>query len=601
MDENMNAVVTVISGNDQYKYNIKKGGLLFEALGGKHDISAVCGGKGLCGKCRVKAVGMLDEPSEHEKKLLGNAAASNIRLACLAHVLGDVTVTLDSNNASIAVAGERKKFKFSPAAEEVYIELTTPTLENPISAVKNFKEAIMRTTGKDVKIPFSLYNDCGKFIDEGKKVAYVVIANDELVAIYDEAIDLFGIAVDIGTTTVAVYLCDLKSGEVIGTAALENPQKSTGADVISRIQYIIEHDGALNTLGTLVSDALNEKISLLCKNHNADINNVMAVAIAGNTVMEHIFARHNPASIASAPFSAETLFGEFYKADSLGIKINPNGVLYMAPCVASYVGGDITAGVVAAGLYGASGTHLYIDIGTNGEMGLLHDGKFIFCATAAGPAFEGAHIDCGMSGVDGAVRAVEIDENGDIKLDVISGDKCAPKGICGSGIIDAAASFLELGLIDETGSIMCSDEVDENLAKYTDEDGEQLSLTEDGSVYLCGSDIREIQLAKSAVAAGIETLLDFCGISTSDVDSVLLAGGFGSHIRPESACKIGLIPEELLSKIKAVGNTAGMGAVSMLLSDEAIEQTVEVAFNSTYLELSGNPKFMDEFVEKMMF
>lgn len=246
------------------------------------------------------------------------------------------------------------------------------------------------------------------------------------------------------------------------------------------------------------------------------------------------------------------------------------------------------------------GNHLFIDIGTNGEMALLSNGRLTFCATAAGPAFEGAHIECGMSGLAGAVRAVAVTDNPpSLTLSVIG--NVAPVGICGSGLIDAVAVFLSLGLIDETGCILSADEVDTTLTRFTDEDGERLTLDKAGAVYLTGSDIREIQLAKSAISSGIMTLLHHQGLTFADIHSVLLAGGFGSKINPDNACAIGLIPAELTGKIRALGNTAGQGAVMLLLSKEARSDAAAVARNSEYLELSCNPFFMEEFVERMLF
>ena len=312
--------------------------------------------------------------------------------------------------------------------------------------------------------------------------------------------------------------------------------------------------------------------------------------------MQHIAAGIDPSSIANAPFIAPTLFGDERKATDIGLLENPKAIVYFAPCFASYVGGDIACGMIATRLDRCEETALFVDIGTNGEIGLSTKNGLYFCSAAAGPALEGAHIECGMSGVSGAVSEISV-LDGTIDYQTI-GDS-SPVGICGSGIIDAVAVMLETGLLDETGCI--ADESDDHPTLLgEDEEGDPVfQITE--NVYMTGKDIREVQLAKAAICAGIRTLLEEAGIDTDDVDKVVIAGGFGSHIRKESACRIGLIPPELLKKISFAGNTAGAGAVAILLSNEAKDQADRIREKATYLELSQNAKFMEQYIEEMMF
>jgi len=539
--------IKILSGDDAFIGEFDSGITLLSAirqsgLSDDHHLHTPCAGKGTCGKCLVRATGALDAISEEEKKLISaDDLASGYRLSCRAKAVGDAEITYDSTSEKSA---------------DIAVSAQSGAKEYPLSPISNSN---------------------------------------------------YGIAVDIGTTTVAVYLVNLKSGEIIDTRAFMNPQSEAGSDVISRIQYTTETDGGKERLASLISDAISAATLSLVESASISRFDISVMTIAGNTVMEHFIAAIDARSIAAAPFDAPSLFGEFCSADKLGLAncMSENARVYLAPCVASYVGGDLTAGTVAAGLKYMSGNHLFIDIGTNGEMGLLSEGKITFCATAAGPAFEGAHIKCGMSGLPGAIRGVTLTDGGAITLSTI-GD-APPKGICGSGIIDAAAVFLKLGLIDETGCILCADEVEgdyadlENLTEFADEDGETLYFGEDKTVYLTGADIREIQLAKSAVSAGVMTLLSHRGVDIASVDSVMLAGGFGSKIDPGSACDIGLIPSELRGKIRALGNTAGNGAVMMLLSNAALADAEETAKTSEYLELSCNSYFMEEFVERMMF
>lgn len=393
----------------------------------------------------------------------------------------------------------------------------------------------------------------------------------------------YGIAVDIGTTTVAVYLCDMESCRVVRTGAFQNPQRARGADVITRIGYIIEDKANLAAMQNMIITAINKTV----EGFGIPAEKINAAVITANTTMLHIFAGYDPSGIANAPFTPATLFGFSLNAGKLGLAVNPDAAAYLMPCFSAYVGGDIATGMIAADLDKSEGLNLYIDIGTNGEMGLGGRDGICLCATAAGPAFEGAHIECGMGGVEGAVRRVTY-ENGEIKLETIGGGAAA--GICGSGLIDAVAAMLDCGVLDETGRI--DDEMYENDRFYLDRGHD---------IYISGKDIREVQLAKAAVCAGIMTLIDDAGVTINDIGRVIIAGGFGSHINPQSAARIGLIPAEFEKKIEMAGNTAGTGAVLYLLSGEARRRIDGVSAMSRYLELSCNEFFMNEYVERMMF
>jgi len=388
----------------------------------------------------------------------------------------------------------------------------------------------------------------------------------------------YALAVDIGTTTVAVYLCDLLAGNIARTAAFPNPQKVFGADVIARIQAGMEDSGAYTRMKALLVGEINGAIGKF----GVSGEDIGYAVLTGNPTMLHILSGFDPTGLANAPFTPASLFGFTVSAESLGLAL-PGGVdCYLPPCFSAYVGADVATGIVAAGCDLDDGISLYIDVGTNGEMGLRTPEGFTLCATATGPAFEGAHISCGMSGLTGAISRVWT-QGDQLALEVIGGG--TPKGICGSGLIDAAAAMLELEILDETG--------------YLEDD--PYPLTEDESVYLTGKDVRELQLAKAAVAAGIMTLLEDCGYTLDDIEHVYVAGGFGAHIDPDSACRIGLFPAELREKIRICGNTAGSGAALYTLSADARARVEALPAKCRYLELSGNAVFMENYVEGMMF
>jgi uncharacterized 2Fe-2S/4Fe-4S cluster protein (DUF4445 family) len=481
---------------------------------------APCGGRHTCGKCKVKASGGISETGKTETELLTERElAEGIRLACCTAVTGDCEVWLAGTvDMSIQTEGQHSG-------------------------------------------AFDLSPAAG----------------------LDGTPARWGAAVDIGTTTVAVYLCDLTGGIVAATDAFVNPQRSFGADVITRLEYIMKnHPSGTEELRSALIRELNSSLERLCSRVGITPRDIGCIALAGNTVMQHIAAGRDARGIANAPFTVDTLFGYSVGAEEAGIEAAPHASVFYMPCFAAYVGGDIAAGLIAAGVDQSDGVTLFIDVGTNGEMGLGNKNGISLCATAAGPAFEGAQIECGMAGVTGAIN--EVWEEGEtLRFSVIGGGR--PRGICGSGLIDAVATLLDLGIVDETGRLE-----------------ENFYLDRESGVYLSPHDIRELQLAKAAVCGGIMTLLDHAGLDTSDVSRVALAGGFGAHINRRSACRIGLIPAELEDKIEVVGNTAGMGAVAYLMSASVRDRTSKInGPASHYLELSGNEFFMDAYVEQMMF
>ncbi len=517
-------------------------------------VSSPCGGAGTCGKCKVNAEGKLSPLSDEEKRFLTAAELrAGVRLACRTRIEGEFTVWFT---------------------------------ERELHGETRFREVSYET------------NPLVRALRDIKKTSFYI----EDVLIGEDVPDAanLGLVVDIGTTTVACYLVDMEKGMIIGEKGFANPQSVYGADVISRIDKIMKDPHALGDQQKRMLSAVYDAAETLTSTIDCTASHIRAAVFCGNTVMEHIAAGINPSSIAVAPFTAPTLFGAWYDAENLGFSFAENCKIYFAPCFASYVGGDIACGIVASGLDKSEKNTLFIDIGTNGEIGLSTEKGLYFCSAAAGPALEGAHIRCGMSGTAGAISKLYVDDEM-LRYETVGG--VAPLGICGSGIIDACAVMLDVGLLDETGCIADAEDA-EAFSDYLGEDwdGNTVFLL-DGAreIYLCGKDIREIQLAKAAIAAGIRTLLHKAGLSPNAIDSVVLAGGFGSHINPESACRIGLIPREFRGKIRSVGNVAGAGAVMYLLSETARQSMTHIREKADYTELSGDRFFMEAYIDEMMF
>jgi len=388
------------------------------------------------------------------------------------------------------------------------------------------------------------------------------------------------IAIDIGTTTVALYLINNKTGEKLVSIGGTNAQVPYGADVTSRIKYCSENGH--KKLTGLVREQISEMIAKACSIAEAKPENIEHITIAANTIMQHLAEGLSPVSMGVAPFTTLSLFGENLPAwDNLPTA--KNALIYHTPAVSAYVGGDITAGLLAAGFEDITEPAIFLDIGTNGEMVLKHNGTYHCCATAAGPAFEGAEVEMGMAAEEGAIDHVWLSEN-KIEYSVIGGYK--PKGICGSGLLDTLAVLLCTGEVDDTGRLL---------------NGNKFWLSKEDNVYITAGDIRKLQLAKAAIAAGIQVLLHFAGLTVTDINNLILAGGFGSYMDLKSAASIGMFPKILLTVAKTLGNTAGEGAVMAVNSGEVQARLKTIQKQCEYIELSSIAFFNDKFVDEMSF
>lgn len=421
-----------------------------------------------------------------------------------------------------------------------------------------------------------------------------------------------GVAVDVGTTTVVLYLVDTVSGKKLATVSRANEQVRHGADVTSRLEYSITHDHS--PLTGLIRQQINSMLAEACEKANIGTHKISKITLAGNTIMQHLATDISPASMGSAPYTPHSLFGQGFGAWS-NLNVSRKASIYYAPAVSAFVGGDITSGLLASGFEDIENPALFLDIGTNGEIVLKHNGTYYCCATAASPAFEGAEIEMGMVAEEGAISRVKL--SGDrhvIGFSVIGGGE--PKGFCGSGLIDLLAALLEKGEVDDTGRLMSGD----RFYVYTDvgamgsrrERRDSLSVFSGSAVpesseppasapYITAEDVRKLQLAKTAIAAGIDVLLNYAGINESDVRLLALAGGIGSFLDTASAARIGLFSNTLLPVSYPVGNAAGEGAVLTLLEKDAQKRLVSIRDKCEYIDLSANAFFNDRFAMRMGF
>ena len=417
-----------------------------------------------------------------------------------------------------------------------------------------------------------------------------------------------GVAFDIGTTTVVAMAWDLNTGKQLGAVACTNPQNQFGADVISRITYCDNDPAKLKIIHDTIIDGLNGLTRELGEKYHINPEEINQVVVGGNTTMSHIFAGYNPASLARAPFAPMYKGALTLTPSDTGLKMASDGNITLLPNIAGHVGGDITAGIVATRILDAKKLTLFLDIGTNGEIVLSENGVAMTCSTAAGPAFEGATIQFGMRAAPGAIEKIQIKE-GEVFIKTVENGE--PVGICGSGIIDVIAEMIGANLINNKGRLASAEELlkknpDSSLAYrlITTEDGREFVLVykEDGNhIVVTQKDIREVQLAKGAIAAGISIMANRMGTKPEEIQQVIIAGAFGNFIHRESAVAIGLIPQLAMDKIASAGNTAGAGVSMALMSPEEMELAQSVPHRVEHIELASCSDFQDEYMKALAF
>ena len=406
----------------------------------------------------------------------------------------------------------------------------------------------------------------------------------------------YGLCLDIGSTTMQMELVDLLSGKTLAEAACTNSQTQFGANILDRILAVKENPENLHTLQVLTLDDVRQMIERCCAQAGVPPEAVSAMTVGGNTTMLHFFLGCDPWQVFQSPYTPVFFDPGVLRASELGLPIAGN--IFCMPAIANYLGGDITSGLLMTDLDTREDLALFLDIGTNGEMALGNENGALCCAVASGPAFEGAGISCGMPGITGAVSHVRYDRG--FLCDIVGGGEA--KGICGSGLVDLVAVLLDCGVIDESGRLLPPQDAPEDMRRYLTEDGQGngvFHLTK--AVSLTARDVRNLQLAKAAVAGGIRVLLEQRGVTADDIASVELAGGFGNYLSPESAVRIGMLPRACLSKIRPLGNAALAGASMLALDGENWRKLAEIPRKCRCLELSGRDDFSHAFTDSLTF
>jgi uncharacterized 2Fe-2S/4Fe-4S cluster protein (DUF4445 family) len=594
--------------------------ILVAAAAAHLPIDAPCGDRGVCGKCRVQVVASIpgeegqgdsvesfnvQAPTLPERSLLRpEELAEGWRLACQAVVTGDLTVMVPERSLRPAVV-PISEIEPLPFVRKIPITVPEPTIEDPASDLTRLRRAL-GDENEGVEVSLSLIRRLPALLGSSTARLTAVLAGTRLMTLEPWNADpaAYGVAVDLGTTSVVVVLAELSTGRVLGVESCLNGQVNYGADVISRIGYATTESGGLDRLREAAVGSINGALDTLLRSTGIAREQLYEVVVAGNSCMNHLLLGIDPRSLAAAPYQPVLTSPVTVRAGELGLHINPEGLLHTMPNIAGFVGSDTIAVILATGMHRSEEVRLALDLGTNGEIVLGNRERLLACSTAAGPAFEGARISSGMRATEGAIERVWID-GGDVKLQVI-GDR-PPVGLCGSGLLDAVAQMRRSGVLSGTGRMIPPESgapelaasLSKRLVRENGTAGFALARRGRHSVVLTQPDVRELQLAKGAVRAGISILLDEYGIDHQDIAEVLLAGAFGSYINPASALSIGLVPPVALQKITAVGNAAGQGAALALLSTQLREEAVSISRSVQYVELAARPDFMERFMEAM--
>ncbi len=575
-----------------------------------------CGGEGTCGKCRVQILQEAPEPTAAERTHLDQQQlGAGWRLACQVTVRDDLVVSIPEETRFfeqvVLTRGEGRRYPFRPGVRKACVRVPPASVDDQRSDLDRLQDAI---GDGPLTADLGLVRSLPGILRQGDGSVTAVLEDDVLRGVEpgDTTASLWGVAFDIGTTTIVgslVPLADPSRRSAAAVAARTNPQVHFGDDVVSRIGYVQKHRDGLERLRKRLLACLNEMILELCEVGGAEPEAIWEVTAAGNTTMSHIFLGVDPTPIAHAPSVAVVRQALDVRAREVGLQVARGADLYVLPNIAGFVGSDTVALVLATGMHRDETVRLGIDIGTNGEVVLGNSERMMACSCAAGPAFEGARIRDGMRAAEGAISKVVINEQ--IEVGVIGGGRAS--GICGSGLIDAVAQMLDAGVLNHMGRILTCEEAPADLPEavrnaLVECDGQpavelvppSLSKTGEG-ILLTQRDVREVQLAKAAIQAGIGVLAGEYGIAPEQVAQVLLAGGFGNFVRRSQARRLGLLPAIGNDHIEFVGNAASAGAKTVLLCRDAREEAEQISRSTEYVELANRPDFQQLFADALTF
>ena len=599
------------------------------------DVDSVCGGRGLCGRCQVtcaegdfakhqihSVAANLSPVGEVETRYSERRGvrplAEGRRLGCQARIEGDLVIDVPPDSQVhrqvVRKAAEHRDITLDTGVHLYYVEVREATLDEPGGDVQRLLKALQESWQLEgLVFDTEILPDVQSALRKGDWRVTVAVHDDRNVIAIWPGIkpDACGLAIDIGSTTIAAHLCNLTSGEVIATGGIMNPQIRFGEDLMSRVSYVMMHPGGARELTAAVRGGVNELIAGVTRDAGIDAADIVEITVAGNPIMHHLFLGISPVELGSAPFALATDEAINVWAPELDLDVNKGARVYVLPCIAGHVGADAAAMILAEEPYLLDEVSLVVDVGTNAEIVLGNKDGLLACSSPTGPAFEGAQISCGQRAAPGAIERVRIDpETLEVRFSVIGSTLWSDEegfedsieafgvtGICGSGIIEVIAEMYLAGIITEDGV------VDGSLAGRSDrivEDGRTYSfLLHDGPqrIVVTQTDVRQVQLAKAALYAGVKLLLDRAGLE--GVDRIRLAGAFGSHIDPKYAMVLGMIPDCDLARVASAGNAAGTGARIALLNVGARREIEDVVRKVDKIETAVEPRFQEYFVDAM--
>ncbi len=609
------------------------------------DVDSVCGGRGLCGRCQIECsegnfskhniissrnnISAFSQTEERYAKRY--SLKDNRRLSCQSLIEGDLVIDVPEESQVhrqvVRKDADLRDITLDLSTHLYYIEVEEAAMENPKGDLQRLYDALDRDWGlKNIKCDFYLLRELQSKLREGKWAVTVAIhtgdfggvAQSKIIAIWPGyKDDAYGIAVDIGSTTIAAHLCNLVTGEIVGSGSLMNPQIRYGEDLMSRVSYVMMHPEGVEEMSRAVREGLDNIVQKITADNDCSPDHVLEMTLVGNPVMHHLLLGINPVELGGAPFALATDQALTIAARELNININPGGMAYVLPCIAGHVGADTAGVVLSEEPYLQEEYTLLVDVGTNAEIVLGNMNRLLACSSPTGPAFEGAQISCGQRAAPGAIERVHIDRKTlEPRFRVIGSEKWSNEegfgddaavlgvnGICGSGIIEVVAEMYLAGIIttdgvldgslaEQSSRIISNDRTHSYVLYFNESDPSR-------NIYVTQNDVRQIQLAKAALYAGVKLLMDKLGIQ--HVDRIRLAGAFGSHIDVKHAMVLGLIPDCPLDYVASAGNAAGTGA-RIALYNQGSRQTIErVVRDIEKIETAIEPKFQEYFVDAMAF
>jgi uncharacterized 2Fe-2S/4Fe-4S cluster protein (DUF4445 family) len=597
------------------------------------DIDSVCGGRGMCGRCQItvseghfakhgvtSSTAHLSPQSEVEARYRAERGLSEgRRLSCAAHVSGDLVIDVPPESQVhrqlVRKGVEARPMARDPVVRPYYVEVQGPDMHDPSGDLRRLKDALefeWRLSGLDCDVR-ALQRLQPALRNGNWAVTVAVHQGKQILAVWPGFRDrIFGMAVDVGSTTIAAHLCDLGSGDVVASSGIMNPQIRFGEDLMSRVSYVMMNPDAEHELTRAVREAINQLAQEVCASAGIETRDILELTFVGNPIMHHLLLGISPVELGGAPFTLATDESVTLWATELDLRVHPNARIYMLPCIAGHVGADTAGMILAEAPHLNDEMTLLVDVGTNAEIVLGNRNRLLACSSPTGPAFEGAQVSAGQRAAPGAIERVRIDPNTleprfkVIGCDLWSDDpgfREASKavgvtGICGSGIIEVIAEMFLAGILDAEGVIAGAAAQRSSRIRA---DGRTFAYTlyEDGARVLrvTQSDVRAIQLAKAALYAGIRLLMDRIGIER--VDRIRLAGAFGSHIDVKYAMVLGMIPDCDLAKVSSAGNAAGTGALIALLSGASRREIEQVVRSVEKIETAIEPQFQAHFVDAM--